>query len=77
VQYRDEQKYIQDHREELERLLKQEQEAMAGEVPGNLWEAFDALKGKPKDAAQLDASNAKDDESQSGSSTTSTPSPTS
>lgn len=75
MQYRDEQKYIQDHREELERLLKQEQDAIAGETPGNLWEAFDALKGKPKDAAQLDASKATDD--QSGSSNTTTPSPTS
>lgn len=75
MQYRDEQKYIQDHREELERLLKQEQDAIAGETPGNLWEAFDALKGKPKDAAQLDASNAEDDKS--GSSSTPTPSPTS
>lgn len=55
--------------------MKQEQDAIAGETPGNLWEAFDALKGKPKDAAQLDASNAEDDKS--GSSSTPTPSPTS
>lgn len=60
MQYRDEQKYIADHREELEKLLKQEQEAIAGETPGNLWEAFDAIAGKPKapDPAQLDASKA-------------------
>ncbi|KAF5374619.1 hypothetical protein D9615_008973 [Tricholomella constricta] len=48
MQYLEEQKYIAEHREELERLLAQEQQAMAGEVPGTLWEAFDHLKGAPK-----------------------------
>lgn len=48
MQYQEEQKYIAEHREELEKLLAQEQQAMAGEVPGTLWEAFDHLKGTPK-----------------------------
>ncbi|KAG5644307.1 hypothetical protein DXG03_008725 [Asterophora parasitica] len=48
AQYLEEQKYIAEHREELEKLLAQEQQAMAGEVPGSLWEAFDHLKGTPK-----------------------------
>jgi len=37
-----------EHKEELEWLLAQEQEAMAGEVPGTLWEAFDHFPGTPK-----------------------------
>jgi len=48
MQYQEEQKYIAEHKEELERLLAQEQEAMAGEVPGTLWEAFDHFRGSPK-----------------------------
>ncbi|GLB37985.1 putative import inner membrane translocase subunit TIM50 [Lyophyllum shimeji] len=48
MQYQEEQKYIAEHREELEKLLAQEQQAMVGEVPGTLWEAFEHLKGKPK-----------------------------
>lgn len=46
MQYQEEQKYISDHKEELERLLSQEQAAVAGEVPGSLWEAIDQFKGK-------------------------------
>jgi len=57
MQYQEEQKYIQEHKEDLERLLKQEQDAMASETPGSLWEAFDHLKGAPKKKdAELDAS---------------------
>jgi len=48
MQYQEEQNYIAEHKEELERLLAQEQEAMAGEVPGTLWEAFDHFRGTPK-----------------------------
>jgi len=36
MQYQEEQKYIAEHEEELERLLAQEQEAMTGEVPWTL-----------------------------------------
>ncbi|KAF8058619.1 HAD-like protein [Lyophyllum atratum] len=48
LQYQDEQKYIADHREELEKLLEQEQQQVAGDVPGTLWEAFDHLSGRPR-----------------------------
>ena len=58
MQYQEEQKYIREHKEDLERLLKQEQDAMASETPGSLWEAFDHLKGTPKKKdGELDASN--------------------
>ncbi|KDR69858.1 hypothetical protein GALMADRAFT_77092 [Galerina marginata CBS 339.88] len=40
--YQHEMKYIKDNREELERLLEQDQQAMAAQVPGSLWEAMDA-----------------------------------
>ncbi|KAJ7077911.1 HAD-like domain-containing protein [Mycena belliarum] len=46
-QYQEEQKYIRDHKDYLESLLKKEQEMMAGEVPGTLWEAFDQMTGGP------------------------------
>ncbi|KAF8883276.1 HAD-like domain-containing protein [Infundibulicybe gibba] len=52
MQYKEEQNYIQTHKEELERLLEQEQKAMVGDVPGSLWEAFDQFKGKPKDESE-------------------------
>lgn len=38
-------KYLRDNREELERLLAQDQAAMAAQVPGTLWEAMDQLRG--------------------------------
>jgi hypothetical protein len=44
MQYREEQRYIQDHKEELERLLSMEQEQMSNQVPGSLWEAFGMRK---------------------------------
>lgn len=57
LQYQEEQKYITDHKDELERLMKQEQDAMAADVPGTLWEAFDQFKGTPKKKdEELDAS---------------------
>jgi hypothetical protein len=48
-QYKEEQAYIKLHKAELERLLDQEQQAMANQVPGSLWEAIDHLKGKQKE----------------------------
>ncbi|KAG6862293.1 hypothetical protein C0995_015990 [Termitomyces sp. Mi166 len=46
LQYQDERKYIADHREELEKLLAQDQAAAQEEMPGSLWEAFGQLQGK-------------------------------
>ncbi|KAJ7126533.1 HAD-like domain-containing protein [Mycena crocata] len=46
-QYAEEQKYIREHKDYLEGLLKTEQEAMAGEVPGTLWEAIGQMTGEP------------------------------
>ncbi|KAH6897955.1 import inner membrane translocase subunit tim-50 [Coprinopsis sp. MPI-PUGE-AT-0042] len=47
MQYQEEQKYLRDNKEALEKLLEQEQQAMAAQVPGNLWEAFGAMSGAP------------------------------
>ncbi|KAF9561907.1 HAD-like protein [Agrocybe pediades] len=44
-QYMQEMKYVNDNREELERLLEQDQKAMAAQVPGSLWEAMDQFRG--------------------------------
>ena len=53
-------KYLQDNKEELERLLAQDQAAMAAQVPGTLWEAMDQFRGKepspPPAAASADGS---------------------
>ncbi|KAJ7180504.1 HAD-like domain-containing protein [Mycena filopes] len=46
-QYAEEQKYIQDHKDYLEGLLKKEQEMAAGESPGTLWEAIGQMTGEP------------------------------
>ncbi len=58
--YRNEMKYLQDNKEELERLLAQDQAAMAAQVPGTLWEAMDQFRGKepspPPAAASADGS---------------------
>ncbi|KIK07744.1 hypothetical protein K443DRAFT_673009 [Laccaria amethystina LaAM-08-1] len=48
MQYQEEQKYLRDNKEQLENLLEQDQQAMAAEIPGNLWEAIDQFKGKKK-----------------------------
>ncbi|KAJ7767465.1 HAD-like domain-containing protein [Mycena maculata] len=46
-QYAEEQKYIREHKDYLEGLLKKEQEMMANEVPGTLWEAIGQMTGEP------------------------------
>ncbi|KAG6856065.1 hypothetical protein H0H87_007721 [Tephrocybe sp. NHM501043] len=46
LQYQEERKYIAEHREELEKLLAQDQAAAQGDMPGSLWEAFGQLQGK-------------------------------
>lgn len=38
-------KYINDHKEELERLLAQDQQMMNAQVPGTLLEAMDQIMG--------------------------------
>ncbi|KAF6752219.1 import inner membrane translocase subunit tim-50 [Ephemerocybe angulata] len=54
-QYQEEQKYLRDNKEQLEKLLEQEQQAMAAMVPSNLWEAIDQISGKPKVPADATA----------------------
>ncbi|KAG6820317.1 hypothetical protein H0H93_002404 [Arthromyces matolae] len=52
MQYREEQKYIEEHREELEKLLAQDQAAAQGDMPGSLWEAVTQLGGKKTEEAE-------------------------
>ncbi|KAJ7281664.1 HAD-like domain-containing protein [Mycena rebaudengoi] len=47
MQYAEEQKYIREHKDYLEELMKKDQEMMAAEVPGTLWEAIDQIAGGP------------------------------
>ncbi|KAK7030752.1 mitochondrial import inner membrane translocase subunit TIM50 [Favolaschia claudopus] len=47
-QYQEEQKYIRQNKDYLEGLLKKEQEMMASEIPGTLWEAIGQFTGDPK-----------------------------
>jgi len=44
-QYLDEQKYLRDNKAELGRLLEQDRNTMAAQVPNNLWEAIDHFRG--------------------------------
>ncbi|KAG6909186.1 hypothetical protein DXG01_001700 [Tephrocybe rancida] len=46
LQYQEERKYIEEHKEELEKLLAQDQATAAGDMPGSLWEAFGQIQGK-------------------------------
>ncbi|KAF8623313.1 hypothetical protein AX17_001618 [Amanita inopinata Kibby_2008] len=46
MQYLEEQKYLEQHKDDLERFMKQQEEALAGQVPNNLWDAIDQFKGK-------------------------------
>ena len=45
--YRMDRANIERQRDELERLLEEDQKAMAAQVPGNLWEAMDRFTGNP------------------------------
>lgn len=47
-QYIEEQKYIEVNRETLDKMLEQEQQAMASQAPGSLFEMFGQMK-KPED----------------------------
>ena len=68
-QYQDEQKYIRDNREQLEKLLEADLQAQQAAIPNNLWEAIDQFSGKPK-APPADGA------ASTSSTTPSTPSPT-
>jgi import inner membrane translocase subunit TIM50 len=56
LQYQEEQKYIRENRTLLEEALEKEQQALAAQVPSNLWEAIDQISGKPKDPSEPEAS---------------------
>jgi len=56
-QYREEQAYIQAHKEEFERLLEQDQQAMAKDAPNNLWDAFRAMNGVRPNAENTDVNS--------------------
>ena len=45
--YRLDRDNIERQKDELERLLEEDQRAMAAQVPGNLWEAMDRFAGTP------------------------------
>lgn len=51
MQYKQELQFIQEHREELEKLRKQDEEAAMGQAPGNLWEALSQMQGGPEGPA--------------------------
>lgn len=57
IQYQEEQKYIRENREQLEKLLEQDLQAQAAAVPNNLWEAIDQFQGKPKTPSPDDAAS--------------------
>ncbi|RXW25692.1 hypothetical protein EST38_g162 [Candolleomyces aberdarensis] len=56
LQYQEEQKYIRENRAMLEDALEKEQQALAAQVPSNLWEAIDQISGNPKESPSPDAS---------------------
>lgn len=47
-QYKEEQAYIAAHKDEFERLLEEDRQAMAREMSGSLWNALDGMTGKKK-----------------------------
>ncbi|KAF8625876.1 hypothetical protein AX15_005154 [Amanita polypyramis BW_CC] len=46
MNYIQEQKYLAEHKEDLERFMKQQEEALASQVPNNLWAAIDQFSKK-------------------------------
>ena len=50
---------IERQKDELERLLEEDQQAMAAQVPGNLWEAMDRFTGNPPAAPTTPVSGSK------------------
>ncbi|OAX40299.1 HAD-like protein [Rhizopogon vinicolor AM-OR11-026] len=59
-QYKEEQAYIATHKDEFEKLLEEDRQAMAREMSGNLWSALDAMTGNKK--VEPAAATAKGDE---------------
>jgi import inner membrane translocase subunit TIM50 len=47
LQYKEEQAYLEAHKADFERLMQQDQQAMANETPTNLWAAINVLQGPP------------------------------
>ena len=56
MHYLEEQKYLEMHKDELERFIKQQEEALASQVPTNLWAALDQFgkKDDPNKAGQTE-----------------------
>ncbi|KAF9066553.1 HAD-like domain-containing protein [Rhodocollybia butyracea] len=52
-QYLDEQAQIAKNKDYLESLLKHEQAVMAAQAPSNFWEAFEAVRGNPKQLGEI------------------------
>lgn len=48
LQYQHERAYLELNKDELERLLEQDQQAAAAQMPGTLWETIDHLSGRGK-----------------------------
>jgi import inner membrane translocase subunit TIM50 len=53
-QYKEEQLYIATHKDEFERLLEEDRQAMAREMSGSLMGVLDAMAGKKAGAAKVD-----------------------
>ena len=51
MQYREEQAYIAANKDNFERMLKEEQDAMAAQMPSTFWGAAAALMGPPPEGA--------------------------
>jgi import inner membrane translocase subunit TIM50 len=54
--YLEDQAYLQAHKEEYERLIEQNQQAMAKDAPSNLWDAIRVMNGmKPSSEEKQDS----------------------
>lgn len=60
-QYKEEQAYIASHKDEFERLLEEDRQAMAQEMSGSLWSALDSMTGKKIVGPAAGAAAAKED----------------
>ena len=50
MQYKEEQAYIQANKDNFERMIKEEQDALAKQMPSTFWGAASALMGPPPEA---------------------------
>ena len=71
LQYMKEQRYIQTNKAYFEKLLELDQEAMAKEVPNNLWEAFRTMAAGETTSTGSEASSVQNSSSGSTSSSSS------